>query len=439
MPGFEKDSSEKQENSLKESRIRSIIKLYYSKPEIQKVLFSFSQNREICPRYFESFGKRPDSFQYESDIFELVKKGATSFHCSEEIWSDALKLTTNLTKTQLDNLREGWDLLIDIDSRYIDYSKIAAEVILDFLKLHRVKNVGIKFSGSKGMHLIIPWKAFPKQINGLETKNQFPEFPRILVQYINSQVKQQLIEKISDLTRPSKYIKDFKVSEQVMPDLILVSPRHLFRMPYSLHEKTALASIVLSREELKNFQMKDAEPLKVKVRDFIPDCKEGEASQLVIQALDWYAHNVNNESKKTETSEFKPVKILNLSDKTFPPSIQKILQGVEDGRKRALFVLINFFRSIGIEKQELEERIYSWNSRNKIPLRGGYVKSQLLWSYRNKIVLPPNFDKDYYKGIGVIPTEEEIKLKNPVNYVLKKNKIDSVKETYKNKQDNFKN
>ena len=165
MPCFEKDSSEKQENSLKESRIRSIIKLYYSKPEIQKVLFSFSQNREICPRYFESFGKRPDSFQYESDIFELVKKGATSFHCSEEIWSDALKLTTNLTKTQLDNLREGWDLLIDIDSRYIDYSKIAAEVILDFLKLHRVKNVGIKFSGSKGMHLIIPWKAFPKQIN----------------------------------------------------------------------------------------------------------------------------------------------------------------------------------------------------------------------------------------------------------------------------------
>src|SRR5690606_27815409 len=32
-------------------------------------------------------------------------------------------------------------------------------------------------------------------------------------------------------------------------DLVLVSPRHLFRMPYSLHEKTALASIVISPEE----------------------------------------------------------------------------------------------------------------------------------------------------------------------------------------------
>jgi len=49
--------------------------------------------------------------------------------------------------------------------------------------------------------------------------------------------KEKLIEKISNLEKPNKYVKDFKAPKEVMPDIILVSPRHLFRMPYSLHEK----------------------------------------------------------------------------------------------------------------------------------------------------------------------------------------------------------
>ena len=81
----------------KEQRIRKITHLYYSKPEVQKAIFEFSRDREVVPRYFEGFGKRPDSLQYESDIFELVKKGATSFHCSEELWKNPLKVETGMT------------------------------------------------------------------------------------------------------------------------------------------------------------------------------------------------------------------------------------------------------------------------------------------------------------------------------------------------------
>lgn len=73
-----------------------------------------------------------------------------------------------------------------------------------------------------------------------------------------------------------------------------------------------------------------------------------------------------------------------------------------------------------MEKEELEKRIEEWNKKNEIPLKQGYITSQLFWSYRNKIVLPPNYDKDYYKGIGIIPTEEERRYKNPVNYIVKK-------------------
>ena len=224
------------EKSFKEQRIRKITHLYYSRPEVQKAIYEFCKHREISPRYFEGFGKRPDSFEYKGDIFELVKKGATSFHCSEEIWKNPLNIKTEMSPEDYNEIRTGWDLLLDIDSKYIDYSKIMAQEIIKVLNFHGVKNIGIKFSGSKGFHLIIPWKSFPKVVNGIETKNMFPEWPRILLQYISKKTEGFLIKEITKLTTPNKYIRDFEAPKEVMPDIILVSPRHLFRTPYSLNE-----------------------------------------------------------------------------------------------------------------------------------------------------------------------------------------------------------
>jgi hypothetical protein len=398
--------------------------MYYSRPEIQRVLYEFAKNREVCPRYFEGFGKRPDTFEYPGDIYELVKRGATSFHCSEELWKDPLKIETGMNEKQLNEIRQGWDLIFDIDSKYIDYSKIMAIEILKVLNFHGVKNIGIKFSGSKGFHMIIPWKAFPKEVNGINTSDKFPEYPRIIMRYIIEQTKDALIERISNLSRPSKYIKDYQAPKDVMPDLVLVSPRHLFRMPYSLHEKTALASIVLKSEEIEKFEMMDADPMKLSkenIRNFMPDCKEGEASELLLQALDWYREN-NPDKAISESREigFKPIKIANLSDANFPPCVKNILKGISDGKKRALFVLINLFRSIGMDKDELEKRISEWNKKNEVPLREGYVQTQIAWAYRKKPIMPPNC-KEFYQGIGVCQPDDFCKLiKNPVNYVVRK-------------------
>lgn len=408
------------EQSVNEERIRKITSLYYSRKDIQDAIFNFSVNREVVPRFFEGFGKRPDSLQYTSDIFEMVKKGATSFHVSQEIWKDPLQISTGMNEAQLNSLRTSWDLLIDIDSKYLDYSRIMAELIIKVLNFHKVKNIGIKFSGSKGFHILIPSKAFPKKIGECLTKDMFPEWPRIVTKYIFSMIEKDLITRISELERPNKYIKDFQASKEVVPDLVLVSSRHLFRAPYSLHEKTSLASVVFPPEKIKEFDFRSADPMKVKIMDFLPKVKDGEASELLISALDWSKEKNPAKKEPREELAFKPIKMEKLSESHFPPSVRKILQGVGDGRKRSLFVLINFFRSIGIEKDELETRIESWNKKNQVPLKEGYIKAQLDWSFRNKIVLPPNFDKDYYKGIGISPSEEEIRLKNPVNYVKKK-------------------
>ena len=112
--------------SLQEDRVKSITHIYYSNPKIQEAIFEFAANREVVPRYFENFGKRPDTLQYPSDIINLVNKGATSFHASEEIWSDVFQINSEMSLSELSKIRKSWDLLIDIDSPFLDYSKIAA-------------------------------------------------------------------------------------------------------------------------------------------------------------------------------------------------------------------------------------------------------------------------------------------------------------------------
>lgn len=508
------------EKSLREQRIRKITHLYYSRPDVQKAIFQFSQNREISPRYFEGFGKRPDSFQYMGDVFELVKKGATSFHSSEELWEDPLKIFTGMNEQEANEIRIGWDLLIDIDCKWFDYSKLAAKSIIKVFNQHGIKNLGIKFSGSKGWHIIIPWKAFPKTINGIEIKNLFPEIPRKLVAYLR-----QCSEKIMKENLPKDFYKQFKdvkikkgikckkcsevadayeqvefycpfckisetrkfekgiqrnqffcpeckkplieknskdvfacqncnlisdklssnqeegqfteyeeldIYELMGLDLILVSPRHLFRAPYSLHEKTSLSSVVISPEEIDSFDFKDADPMKVQVKNFIPESSEEEASEFVMQALDWAKENKIGEERTNfatgKYANFKQIKLEKVTESQFPPCVKKILQGMQDGRKRGLFILINLFRSIGLEKEDLEKKIYEWNEKNQVPLKKGYIQSQLSWVYKRKPIMPQNCKK-FYQGIGVCLADNFCSsIKNPVNYVVRKNYMENKSE-----------
>ena len=491
--------------SIREKRIRKITQLYYSRPEVQKAIYEFSKNREISPRYFEGFGKRPDSFQFKGDIFSLVKKGATSFHASEELWKNPLEIETGMDEKASNELRIGWDLLIDIDCKWFDYSKLAAKAIIKVLNNHGVKNVGIKFSGSKGWHILVPWEAFPKEVSGIATKNLFPELPRKVIAYLRAKSRDEMekllpkdfekqfkkieikkgvkcrncgeiagqfheveyyckfcrqgeirktkenlklkcaecgreLEEVSKIEvlecakcnidskkNPDKFTEFSQTDlfELMGLDLVLVSPRHLFRMPYSLHEKTSLASVVINEEEIEDFEFKNADPMSVKVREFSPEAKENEAEELVLRSLDWSkASGFDKEiEKKAEGkyANFKPIELKNLEESEFPPCVKKILEGVKDGRKRALFVLINFFRSIGVEKEILEKKIQDWNEKNEVPLKKGYINSQLVWSYRRKPILPQNC-REFYLSLGVCsPDKTCSSIKNPVNYTVRRN------------------
>ncbi|MBT4165477.1 hypothetical protein HOE04_00375 [archaeon] len=524
------DGASSKERSFKEQRVREVSFIYYMRGDIKKAIYDFSLKRECVPRYFEGFGKRPDSFQYEGDVLEQVKRGATSFHCSEELWDDVLEINNEMSRDEFNELRCGWDLLLDIDSPYLEYSKIYAEILISVLKFHGIDNVGVKFSGSKGFHVIVPWGAFPEEIYGKKTKDMFPEWPRLICEYLGSIIQPKLADKIlhddslkeiakktgreeSELVvrecvschrpavkknlihwicpackneidaeegmynnrRKSKcpnpecrtelfeasreemhYCKYCEVNSKRNPemfeekerfdtdklieaDLILVSPRHLFRMPYSLHEKTALSSVVIDKDKIKDFQITDARPLKVKVDEFYVDVRKDEGKELLLQALDWKEQKDRYErivedmkkgadklegvgNKPKHSGEFKQIIIPEPPEEIFPPQIKLILNGLKhDGRKRALFVLLSFFKSLGAKDEWIEKKVFEWNEKNYHPLKKGYLLGQLNWYRKGPLRLPPNFGNDIYQELGVDEIDELVRqTKNPVSYAVKK-------------------
>ncbi len=422
---------------------------YYSRKDIQKEILKLAKNREISVMYGkDKFGKRPDVLEYENDILELVKNGATSFHASEERWQNPLLLKPGMTKKQLDDLRIGWDFIMDIDTKFLEFSKITTKLIVDALKFHDIKNFSVKFSGGSGFHIGIPFETFPKEVNNQKINLFFPEGIRIIANYIKNVIEEYLREKIlnlSSLQEISKALnkpkKDFIKNKQFDPfsvvdiDSILISSRHMFRMPYSINEKTNLVSIPINPEETKNFKLSKAKIKNIKTNITFLDTSEikyPEATHLLQQAI---AFNIETNKKTMQKPKKSQLTMLHkhvITKDFFPPCILKILKGIkEDGRKRSIFILVNFLKYMGWDLEKIQTLLLEWNKKNYEQLREGYIRSQINWHKKqHQTILPPNCSNDmYYRNLAICnPDNWCKKIKNPVNYtnrklsVLKENK-----------------
>jgi len=445
---------------------------YYKRIDIERELIRLAKNREIGIKYGEKgFGSRPDTLKYENDVLEAVRNRATSFHASEELWKDPMMLSKDMKQSELEALRTGWDLIIDIDCHFLEYSKIAADLIVKYLKKIGVKSLSCKFSGNKGFHIGIPFEAFPKKIQGTETRLLFPEAPRRIAMYLKELIKEELgtsilkhenkdFNKIISRVEKSPeeityYVRDsfgtmipkLNVEPFLHLDTILISSRHLFRMAYSLHEKSGLASIVIDPDRILEFDVREAKPENVVVfkKPFLDknSVDEEDAKTLLIQALDSTksADLEKNERyliEREENAERIEFKIDSpIAKEFFPPCIKRILNGIEDGRKRSVFILLNYLTSLGWTHESIKNLLLEWNKKNKEPLRENYIISQLNYHKKNsERVLPPNCDnQSYYKDFGVCnPDSLCQKIKNPVNYSIIKLKSMRIQEEKQKKR-----
>lgn len=418
---------------------------YYSRKDVQNAILKACEDREVAPRYGDGFGKRPDVVQYQGDILEMARRGATSFHISEERWSDPLNLKPGMVKKDLDENRLGWDLILDIDTPYWDYAKWTGYYLIEALKFHDVKNISVKFSGNKGLHIAVPFESFPSEVNCIEIKNLFPDGPRIITAYLQNMIHEmlanKLLEKENNITaiaqRTGKKKEELLENNKFNPfkiieiDTVLISNRHLFRAPYSLHEKSGLASVPIDPEKILEFEKVEAEPEKIKFKNKFLD-KESfvkyDAKNLLIQAFDWWGkkHEKKGPDVILTNRDFKLPSDA-IPEEFFPHCIKKILEGnMEDGKKRAVFILINFLKHMGWRYEDVEKKIIDWNKINKNPLPQSYVLAQLSWHKKQKeTILPPNCsNKSYYEDLRLnCPINICTKYKNPVNFAQHKYKI----------------
>ena len=484
---------------------------YYKRKEIQEEILYNAKNREVIAKFRESFSKRPDILKYTGDVLELAKQGATSFHASEELWKNPLQLSPDLKKHELDALRTGWDLLIDIDCPYWEYSKLIAKFVIDSLKEHKVKSISCKFSGNKGFHIGVPFEAFPKFVGGKETRLRFPDDVRVIAAYLAAHMDiggrftseilsggidevitktgksySELVSRVcescetripaddkkfeficpkcgfrenadanvlmkkckkcnftmekKELSKTPKCPKckgaKFKIkfnTESILSiDSILISSRHLYRMPYSLHESSGLVSLPSNPNKIMDFRKADAAPELVKASKYRflekENVPESDASLLFDEALTWnFARTEKNNLRESLEKKRHSKNILTVEsaipEMFFPSCINLINRGLEVGKKRALFVLVNFYTSIGWGYEEIEKKLIEWNEKNKEPVRQNYLLGQLRYHKQmKKKALPPNCDNEMYmKGINVCrPDNFCQRIKNPANYSIKK-------------------
>ena len=208
------------------------------------------------------------------------------------------------------------------------------------------------------------------------------------------------------------------------------SVRHLFRAPYSLNEKTWLVSVPLTMDKLENFEIDHARMENVDASiGFLDKWREGEAEDLVLEVLDWDAsrERVSIKARRITVDKSHVTAgraTAKVSEQFFPPCIKKGLEGLEDGRKRFLFILINFLKLMKWSNDEIQALVDEWNQKkNKEPLRDSYVRAQLKYAFKkHEAYVTPNCDnKDYYLDIGLcVPDKLCERIRNPVTYALKR-------------------
>jgi DNA primase catalytic subunit len=414
---------------------------YYKREEIQKAILDASKDREVVAQFGKggSFSKRPDVLTYVSDIIEQVKQNATSFHVSEEIWSNPLRLEPILSRKDLDSIRKGWDLVLDIDCTWLEYSTIAADLLIKAIKHNGVNSVSCKFSGNHGYHIGVCFESFPSEVSGTEiTKDLFPEGPRKIAAYLREMIKDHLAKEILKLDKDvdgimkktgkkfNELVKNNKFDPfQILEiDTVLIASRHLYRAPYSFNEKSGLISIPINPDKVLEFNKIIAKPENVRVSKFKfldrSKVEKNEGKRLIVEAFDY---NVKKE-KITKKKDFKYDEIKEaLPEQFFPPCIKMIFNGLDDGKKRALFILVNFLNSVGWSYDKIEQRLREWNKKNKEPLREVYMIGQIRYhKTHKKKVLPPNCsNKMYYQDFHICDPDELCKkIKNPVNYSRRK-------------------
>ena len=226
------------------------------------------------------------------------------------------------------------DLYIDLD--YDLNSDEAFEVVrkdaLKVLSYMRVifripyEDINIYFSGSKGIHIIIP-----KEVLGIQPMKDLNRIYKLLVEDI------------------------VKLNNANTIDLKIYDRKRLFRLVNSRHPKTGLYKIQLSYTELKEFTFEQIKDLAKSPRP--QTFKEYSKNDTANSEFNNYVRRHNLTANKPRVN-ISPVKL-----DYVPPCIHYLLtnQILQGNRNHSLALLTSYYYQTGHSKDEAENELGKWN------------------------------------------------------------------------------
>lgn len=219
------------------------------------------------------------------------------------------------------------------------YQEVKSDVIMALAYLETIfgipkDRVEIYFSGSKGIHIIVP-----ADILGVTPHKQLNMIFRIIAEDISKMLKYNTL------------------------DLKIYDNRRLFRLPNSKHAKTGLYKVPISVEELRNLVLSDIVELATSPR-ILPE----KPKNIVMKAGLMYRTYLDRVETKINKKHITPVNYSKTLDIT-PPCIEELLSSkVPEGqRNNTAAALTSFFKQHGFEQEEAKAKLEEWNNTNCDP------------------------------------------------------------------------
>ena len=350
---------------------------WYQKPTVQGALFSqCGPMREVAVavdgRFVRNLVARTD------DDLSRILRAATSVYGSIEKFY-------NPTKGEG---RFGWDFAIDLDgddwSEVVWVTQLFRDIILPEFK---IKHYKLKFSGRRGVHIIIPESAFLFYFKPLEAfPLAYPRVPAAIARFFDAMIYPE-----------SK--KHCKI------DMQLYSVRKLLRCAYSLHDETGLVSTPIWPEDLEKFepgQCARPENIHVDPEWLKLEPTPGEASFLLEKVSEW----LQNTPTQKPTIVHHRRRPSNMTAYGIMPCIKKFMDrgftaSMKGNRNQILFNVIQAIKRFTLPISD--DQLLEANRRSESPLPERELKAML--SYHRSRQSTYYFKPEVLRDVGLCPSE----------------------------------
>lgn len=292
--------------------------------------------------------KKPSEVDTVRKQFKNTDVYCTPYLYNSDNQSEALKIA---------DFYLDFDKKLETDS---DFDLVRADAIKALAYLQAifqvpVETVKIYFSGSKGIHLVVP-----KEIMGIEPHVDLNRIFRTIAEEIfNYTINKTLDRQIYDNKR-------------------------LFRLVNSVNAKSNMYKIPISYTELKWASYAEIKQIAKQPRnvEFAKPSKVSKANLFYNKYVNEWEQKL---AKSREKKEIDPSKFRRLD--TYPPCVDNLITNdVPEGqRNNTAIALANYFQQQKFTEDEVKEVMFEWgSSKCSPPMAESEIETVIESAYRNK-------------------------------------------------------